>query len=418
MGCTKMELNAEKIVSAQNLLGLVLAISVSVPILDSVSVGPAVIRQLDILFLLLGIYVVAHTQEYQFPNQSVKMLLPLIGILIYGIIIIPFQQFSVSNSLVELIQLVEIILIFLTLYQILSDEVVDQILYTIFVITIVCSALSIPYYLFTNNRFVGVWFIAGIPPFALFYGLSSYVDTRSWFAGIGVLLITIRIVLARSRSVWLLLPVAGILAIVIANRGSMSKEKVRTFSGISLAGLLTILPIVAVLPDLRRRFVSVVSGSQGLFARPVRYLSGIQALENYPFGVGLANYGVALQEMAKSDILAFPQWFRGIAGDWIIRRQLEKFRVGKGGPHSDLFKFLIETGLVGVSLFIMFWIMVLRSLMTGKEYRYRTAIQATIIYYGFQSMVNSILLAGGGVTLILFLCIDIYKSKRGLGYSS
>jgi len=394
----------------KNHLGFLLAISISVPIFSSISLGPAVIGQVDIFLLLLGPYVLV-SKQLTFPKRDLKTIFPLIGILIYSIILIPFQQFSIANSLVESIELIEIIVAFILIYQLLSDDVADQIMFVLFVTAVIGSAISIPYYFITNNRFVGVWFISGIPSFALFYGLSSYLNTRDWLSGIGLVLILFRIILARSRSVWLLVPIAGFLGIIVANGNSIPKEKIRAFGSISAVGVVTVFPLVALLPDLRSRFVSIISGSQGLFARPVRYFSGIQAVRNHPFGVGLANYSVALQEMVSRNMLIFPEWFRSITGDWIINRQLEKFRVGKGGPHSDFFKLLVETGLIGVSLFILFWLMILRSLMSREAYQHRTAVQATIIYFGLQSIVNSVLLAGNGIPLVVFLCIDIYKSK-------
>lgn len=400
-----MEFHQENI---SRLLAAIVVVSVFAPVFDYIHVGPAVIRQQDIAILLTVSYVIIREDMIELPFRLLITLLPLSALLLYGSFLTLVQPYPIQESMVELIQTAEIILFSLAFVQIIDKKSTKYMFQSIFIISIIGSILSLYGYFVIGKSLVRLPLIPGISSFGLYYGVSSYVSTQNRLTAIGVGLILIQIVISETRSKWIFIPTAGIIVLSIS--GIKISELYRTVvKGLTLSSVL-LGGIFVILPDLRSHFFSIFKGTQGFFARPVRYYIGVQVFQNHMFGVGLGNFGVAINHIATQNSLRFPQWLYEIVGNRIINKQVRDTISGTPGPHSDIFKLLVESGLIGLSLFISFWLLLYRSLFTGADYPYRSAIQATIVYIGFQSVVNTTIISGGGITLMFFLCVDAYNS--------
>lgn len=385
-----------------SVVGFVL--SQSIP---GISYGPLVVRLQDLVFIILAAYYFLTNEKVILSENSLYIALPLIGIFIYSLLILPIQLFSIGESLFELVELLELIIVLIIFPHLISNGTGDigrKALETIFILSVMGSIVSIPYYILTGGRFVGVWYIIGLPAIGLFLGVSSYMRSRHWLRLAGILFLITQIILARSRNRWVMLPIATILAIAVSTHLSYDRQTLGIFSRVTASVLLITGAIVVIFQDIATRFQSLISGGQGLFARPARYFAGLLISPNYPLGVGLANYGNAIQESTIS-VSDYPAWFTDITGTRIVEKQLQ----GEPGSHSDVFQFLLETGLVGFSLFVLFWVRILRLLINGDDYHYRTGILASIIYIGLQSIINTQLLSGPGVILVVLVSIHVIE---------
>jgi O-antigen ligase len=160
------------------------------------------------------------------------------------------------------------------------------------------------------------------------------------------------------------------------------------------------------LPRIQARIISIVQLSQGFLARPARWLAGMSVLRSHPFGVGLGNYATAVQDFTLRGMISYPTWFINIFTPSRIATELNKYRVGNAGPHSDFFRLLVELGFIGVGLLIIYWIFLFKRMFNYSSEPVALSLVATMIYLFFQQLVNSQLFAGrGGIRLVLFLSI-------------
>lgn len=383
-------------------------LSQSIP---SIPIGPLVFRLQDLIILILVIFYSLTKRKLIFSNQSWELAMPLVGLAIYSLLILPIQPFSVGESLFEIVDLMELIFVLLIFPQLVDEGSLSLSrigLKLFYILAVIGSVLSIFHFLIMGDRFVGVWYIIGLPAVGLFLGVSSYYREKHWLKLVGIFLIFIRILFARSRSRWLLIPVASIFAILlskhlVANRQIIKDGLLMSSFGLFIGGI-----VVMIFPPIQSRFQTLLTGSQGLFARPVRYFSGLQLSSKYPLGVGLGNYSNAVQNAAVNQELFYPDWFSNITGDRIIERQLSRFMEGGAGSHSDIFQLLLEVGLIGLVFLLLFWGRVINSIINGRNYPYRTGVIASIIYLGFQSVINTRLLSGSGIITVTLISLHIH----------
>jgi O-antigen ligase len=172
-----------------------------------------------------------------------------------------------------------------------------------------------------------------------------------------------------------------------------------------------IIGVLSFLPSILNRFLSIIRGSQLLFARPVIYYSGFQIFLENPYGVGLGNHATAVQDYARSNEFDYPQWFIDLAQENTIDHMMWQFNNNIVGTHSDLFGFLVETGAIGVLFFILFWAIVLRHVIRSDPITSQIVLKVSILYVGFQSIINSQLLTGGGPVIVILLCLLIADER-------
>jgi O-antigen ligase len=374
--------------------------------------GPANIRLLDIAIASLIFMSVIESEKLELPSSIIVITAPLILLGIYSILIFPIQPYPIGNSIIDFIELIEIILFFLILSHNLSrlnKSGIETILRSIFFLTVIGSVAGILYYIATGSRFVGVPFIFGIPSFGIYYGLTYYLYYRNPVTIVFTVIILIRIIFQNSRSLWITLPVP--ILIIAFLHWKILTEILERDVLIRISALTSAIAgsIIIAVPPITDRFLSLVRGSQFLFARPVVYYSGLQTLVDNPLGIGLGNYATALQDYTVSGELQYPQWFVQIVQKDLIEAMFWRFDDGNMGSHSDIFGFLVETGIIGFSLFVLFWILLLRYIVTSSVSPVQLVLKMSLLYVGLQSIINSQLLTGGGPYIMIILSLLVVR---------
>jgi len=377
---------------------------------QGLSLGPANIRLVDMVIVFLFIITFIHEDQISISKIDLRLILPLLGILLYSVLLLPFQSYPISNSMLDIIELIEIILLFILLTHHLHHITVqdgERLLYLIYFLTVLGSAIAIIFYLFSSSRFVGVPIIFGISSFSLYYSLIYYMryQNLSYILGSGIILT--KILLSQSRSIWIVLPIPiVIIALFNLNNTRIQENKNQLFR---VAGIFISIGmgVITLAPPISQRFLSIVRASQQLLARPVVYYSGLQIFFDHPFGIGLGNYAVALQDYALTGRLIYPDWFRSLVGDRLIQHLTGKFQNATTGSHSDIFSFLIGTGLIGLVLYILFWLLILRLIFSAKLDHQSLVLKLSLLYIGIQSVIGAQLVSGGGPIIAVFLSILI-----------
>lgn len=368
------------------------------------SVGPMRLRMIDLVVVLIVILSLSYWCRISISRLDVRLLLPLVGILAYSVGLMSIQSFSVSNSIIDGIELLEIIVLYIALIQILretDESYLHSLLHTIAIWTTVSSFAGIIAYVLTGTRLVYFSFVVGLPAFSTFYLMTTYLRTSQLRYAIFSIIVVLRILFTESRSIWIAMIGAIVLIQFIDSFPSIKEVRGQLIPLVTSTGLASIGALL-VSPGLVSRILSLVRGNEFLFARPVIYLSGIQLLDD-PFGVGLANFTPAVTEAAKNGSLSFPIWFQDIAGQGIIDYSLGKLAAGQWGPHSDLIKFTVELGIVGTVLFTAFWLSIIRLVIISGRSKIGTPLRMSLIYFGIQSGINGILLVRGEGTVIMLL---------------
>lgn len=373
--------------------------------------GPASIRLQDIgLVLILGL-VFVFEEELRIPKASFKLVSPLILLLLYSLAIgIYFDTISV-NTLLEFIDLSEIIIGFLIIPLILlrnSIDVSSTILAWTFYITIVGSILGIAQFLVIGGRFVSVPYVVGMSSLSIYYGISRYLRDQETLVLLGTIIILCRIILSQTRSIWIFLPLSGFLAWIIFSDTTNFRSGVVETAKISAPPMILLLA----LPLVRTRLLSVVKGSQFLFARVVVFYTAVSISIEHPFGVGLGNYTTYASEMVTTGAIKFDSPIMSVLRERTVSHVSGNIAGGTVGPHSDFFKFLAETGVIGALLYTVFIVYVLRLLMSKRNSEYPIVLKAAIIYLIFSSLASQHLLAGGGMQYVVLTSILIANESE------
>jgi hypothetical protein len=318
------------------------------------------------------------------------------------------QAYPVGNSIVDGIELLEIIVLYVSIIHILrrSDKgFVHSILHIIAIWTTISSLAGIIAYMLTGTRLVYFSFVVGLPAFSVFYFTTMYMRTSQLRYVLFCVVVVLRILFTESRSIWIAIVGAIVLIRIIDGLPPLRETRGKLIPLVSGIGIVSLVALLST-PGLVSRILSLVRGNEFLFARPVIYTSGVQLLSEYGLGVGLGNFTPAVTEAAKSGSLSFPLWFRNIAGQEIIYYSLDRLAAGQWGPHSDLIKFTLELGIVGAVLFTAFWISIIRLVIISGHSKIGTPLRMSLIYFGIQSGINGILLSRGeGTVVVLLLAI-------------
>lgn len=371
-------------------------------------VGPMRLRIIDLVVVLIVILSLSFGYRIIISKLDVGFLLPLVGILTYSIGLMLIQSFPVSNSVVDGIELLETLALYVALAQILrksNEGYLHELLHTIAIWTTASSLVGIIAYAHTGTRLVYIPYVVGLPVFSTFYLATMYLRTNQLRYALFSVIVVLRILFTQSRSVWLAM-IGAIVIVKIIDRGSPIEEvRGQLITLVGGAGLACIGALTA-FPGLVSRILSLVRGNQFLFARPVIYLSGLQLLAEHPFGVGLGNFTLAVTEAANKGTTSYPVWFEDMAGQSIIEYSSDALVAGRWGSHSDLIKFTVELGLAGAVLFVIFWLLIIGLVVVSKPSEIGTPLRLALIYFGIQSVINALLLVrGDGFAIMLLLSV-------------
>lgn len=403
-----------KRVRAKIFLLLILAL-VSVPDI-AYSVGEFRLRIIDIVIILIGVLSLSFGFRFEFSNLDILLLSPLFGILFYSALLSPVQHFPLANSISDVLELFEIILLYFSsrnILNILEISFIWDLVHKIAIWTTASSFIGVVAFALTGTRLVYLPYVFGLPLLSMFYLVSAYFRTSEIKYSLFSIVILVRVLFTQSRSIWLAMLGAVILLLLVD--GSLSYDKVQK-ELLSLLGTSSVVIVgtLAIFPSLTSRFLSLIRGNQFLFARPVIYLSAFQTFTQHPFGIGLGNFTLVITRAANEGVLAYPNWFRDIAGRWIIEYSLDALAAGRWGAHSDFVKFTTELGIIGGILITLFWMLVLKLIISSNPTKLNQPFRYVLVYFAIQSVINSYLLNGGNGAVILFLLsvlVTIYEES-------
>lgn len=395
------------------ILGLISVPDIAHPI------GAFRLRPIDLVIVLISILSLSFGFQFRFSSLDIILLSPLFGILLYSIVLIPVQHFPVSNSIVDGIEMLEIIVLYLSSRNILciSDTgFIWNLLHKIAIWTTVSSFIGIVTFALTGTRLVYLPFVFGLPSLSIFYLVMVYLRTSKIQYGVFSIIILLRILFTQSRSVWLAMSGAVVLLFLMDGLPSYGKVQKELLS-LSGAGSVVFVGALVIFPSLIDRLLSLIRGNQFLFARPVIYLSAFQTFTKHPFGSGLGNFTPAVTRAANEGVLSYPGWFRDIAGKWIIGYSMDALAAGRWGAHSDLVKFTVELGIIGGILFALFWALIFRLVIVADRTESNRPFRYILIYFAIQSTINSYLLNGAYGAIILLL-LSVLVTTHVKNYTS
>jgi len=375
----------------------------------SYSLGPAVIRSGDFLLLLLMIVVVISGPIILY-KYSYFFILPLVIIGLYAAILSVVSGPS-SNTVIELIDLTTIIVSFAIIPALLfhTNNIIEKTLLVVFILTVVGSVTPIAYFIQTGDRPFGVPLSFGFPALALFYALTAYIHNKNILVGFGGAAVLFRILFQQTRLVWIFAPIAGVLILYTSNNNI--KDVLREHINLIYSFLFILSITIVSVPSIRERLVSIVEGSQALFARPVIYYAGLSAFWNNPLGHGLGTFSEAVEQSLKSGETTYPDWFINITGERVVSYVLGRIVQGETGPHSDLIKMAVELGVIGIICYSLFLLISIKVLLYEQETAQSKVLAAASLYLMLTNLINPGILAGGGKTYAILFSMYIFSIK-------
>jgi len=385
-------------------LGLIVAIALS-PV-QGIAVGFANVRLQDIAGLCLVGHFALTQHRFEVDREYMTAVVPLFGLIVYASAMLPFQQFALGNTIPDLIELTSYAILLLVVYHYgsqLGRADIDRLLYFLFIVTVFSSIAAIIYYTLTGERFVGVIFIFGIAPFGFYYGVMYSLHKFDYGIVLGTILVFLRIILGQSRTLWVLMPIP-LLYIAVTRRNEIRQNIAHV---VSLGGVASAAIFIGFLlsPSTIGRFTSIVQASQGLFIRPVRWFSGFQLLSKYPLGTGLGTYSSTVSRAAVNEALSYPNWFTRVVGESLVSQQVSLYETGTASAHSDIFKFLVELGPIGLCLLVAFWALMIRRIVS-VDYNWTTAVLvASVLFAMLRSFINPGILSGNTTWMFIFIAI-------------
>lgn len=388
---------------------------------QGIPVGLLNVRLQDISILALVLVFATTERRLRTNNKALILVVPLIGLAVYSTILLPFQDFSVTSSLVDLIELSSYIALFviITHYLILfTRDDIEKTLYLLFLISLWGSINALFHSILLGGRVVGVVYVFGassiIYAFGLYYTLSRLIEQGNYVYALGTVVILVRVLVSNTRTLWLLLPLP-MLVILLRNGHFKWRGNIKKLFGYTTATASLVALSIFINPSTIGRFLSIIQGSQGLFIRPIRWYSGLQLLKEYPYGVGLGNFPTGIKHAVKLDLLTYPDWFSQTVSPSLIQHQKTIFTTGETIVHSDIFRFTAELGLIGTILIISFWTVVLRMII-NQDNQGLLPVAGTILYSCLYTIVNPGLLTGNiTITLILISIYATYSDVSKLG---
>jgi len=309
-----------------------------------------------------------------------KIVILLLGLIVYSLILLPFQEYYFRTS-VEVVQLFQLIIFAFILtkdnFVKLSRRSIERMIKLIFYISLIGAINSLIYFIITGNPFAGAssrWFIFGSLAFGFFYSFYYLIfSEKKWRHLIFLLLFTVTLIVKQTRGLWIIIP----LSVIIILFFYFGKLKKKAFKRLTLFILLcifciTILGFTHQIPtSTTERFKSIFAGTQFLYERPYRWQTCIKMFFDHPFGVGLGNHRYYAVQYAVPGLERSVGIIKRTQGNEVTGPRLS--------PHSDWFRLLAEAGLMGLMLYFLFWTRILKKTLLKKFPNISSLIMATFL---------------------------------------
>lgn len=386
---------------------------ISSPSLPHWNLGILYLRPADIATVVLLAYVLLGPRKISIRRVDFRLMTPLIVFGAYSYLMAIYQPFGITRATIQLIELIQIVLVYLVLTQLLvtgSNRIQEVIFHSILIAAAWTSLLSIYTALNTGSTsaVLSVTPILGsgvILAIGFIQATVYYIDTRRKIYVVLLVLIFVALMYRSRRSELLFIPVALLSALMLYSP-SLNWRKIGRISGIAGGG--GILAYVLSLPGTTRlRYL--VEADENIFeifeGRSTRWGGGIDAFLSFPFGAGLGNFSAALEYVAN-EIGEF-NTIRQILDEEASNSAVASWQDGGSGSHSTFFRMLVEGGIVGVSMFLMFWWLILLRATSVPKNRVTIIGIAVLTYIFFAAVLNQgwIYSQARGHILMLFVAI-------------
>lgn len=243
----------------------------------------------------------------------------------------------------------------------------------------------------SGARFASAAYLIGILYFSLGKGSKKQKLITILIISIGWLLPTSKYVGVYLGSIFLLIFIKAPI-----------KINVKT---IILGALIIFLVVYSVFDDISFYFIGGVDNG---IERALLYGTAPTIIKDYfPFGSGLASYGTSASANYYSDI--YIQY--GLDNYWGLSP------LSKGAYVSDAFyPSLAQFGLVGIILFVIFWIYIYKLIMsqfkrTTNLMQYKGAI-LIVFYILVESIADSTFIQNRGVLAMIILSLNLYDRNE------
>lgn len=366
-----------------------------------IEIGSAVIRLIDLLVLYVLTYL---TLQWLVRHEKSFEFLPIfkysLGLLVLAALVSLVDTISVGNSILELIQIIELIIAAVLFYNLIKTERDINFIFLALLIYSTLDSIWILYQYATGQlvgRHIG---LLGTLASELGYGLALstayFYMVRKYshkllFLLSGFIQIA-AIYLTRTRG----LLITGILMAMVCNLlFAINRRKLISFTlvfgAIMFAFLLSYFGLPA---EFQERAASIIEGGQMREFRLIIWAVALKAWHNYPWlGVGFGNAEIALEAFA-------PKPF-GIALTALANVKT---------PHNEFLSFAMQGGIVGFIIGIIFYLTLLGRAIANymKHARltdYSIIMLSFVIGLVMYNFANDTLLAGNGILVMCFIAI-------------
>ncbi|MFQ5639067.1 MAG: O-antigen ligase family protein [bacterium] len=369
-----------------------------------VETGAAVIRVIDIVLalavfsLLMRWFLSSRMAAFE-PLPKLKSALAL---LIAVSLVSLLGTISLTNSLLEIVQIVELLIAAVVFFNVIKDESdIRLILITILIYGVVDATWIFAKYVQGNlqGRHIGIFeTLANELNYGVAIAVGLYYSTRKdWLRHLillgGVFQLT-TIFLTQGRG---LLITAIVMALVCAILFAVRQRNLSRFVFVTTVLTLTlIVSFFGFSGDIQSRFASVVEGGELRDLRLIMWAVALKVWQAHPiFGVGVGNIEIASAEF-------IPKTF-GIV--------LTALGEGLSSPHNEYLSFAMQGGWIGFLSGIAFYTILLwQAIKLFQKSRsqiqnYSILLVSFVIGLITYNMANDTLLAGKGMLVMLFIAL-------------
>ncbi|MFQ5823192.1 MAG: O-antigen ligase family protein [bacterium] len=365
--------------------------------------GLVVVRIIDIILLITILYMfMKWLLQSKMKIESLPIFKFALGLIILMAFISLIGTLSVSNSLFEILQIIELVIAAILFFNLIKTESdIKLVLSTILIYSIVDALWIFIQYWHGDliGRHIGLF---GTLANELSYGVALsvgffYLIRKKWlrFAILmsGAFQIS-AIYLTKGRGLFI---TAIIMALVCSLLFAMYRRRYLSFVYIAAMILIACLVSFWVFSsEIQARYTSIIEGGQMRDLRLIYWAVALKVWQNYPlFGVGVGNIKLAsVQFTPKPFGLAFVALGQGMES-----------------PHNEYLSFAMQAGWIGFISGIIFYMILLwnsirlylKSRFQNKEYS--VLLLSFVIGLIIWNIANDVLLAGKGILVMLFISI-------------
>ncbi len=365
-----------------------------------VELGTAVVRLIDLVIIFLLAYLAL---QWLAARENTLELLPIFkvpfALLVLGALISFVGTLSVGNTILELIQIIELIIAAFIFFNLIKTK---EDINFIFIATLIYSVLD-SFWILNKyvsgqliGRAIGLFGTLGMElPYGLALSASYFYLTKKSHLKIILLLCgmvqIMAIFLTRGRGQ---LIIAFLMVTICSLLLALNRKNLVPF--LMMSGFLILASAISYrgLPSaFQERISSIVEGGQMRDIRLIIWAIALKVWRDYPvFGVGFGNGGVALNIYAPKPY--------GITLTALFNVE---------GPHSEYLSYAVQGGLIGFTIGILFYLFLLAKAL--QNYFRKRSSEYSIILLSFVigilvfNFANDTLLAGNGMFIILVMAM-------------